>query len=146
MKRALIALTLLAVLTACAKPETETERNRRIVTEFARAFYADKDVERAFRTYVAKDYVQHNPGIADGREAAIAALAPMFATKGAMFEVKRILVDGDMAMIHLFGRGDPNGPGAAVADLYRLKDGKIIEHWDVIQPIADTSINPHPFF
>lgn len=137
-----------ALLTSCAAaplPDT-TSRNRAIIQDFARMFYTDKNVKGAFEKHVVADYIQHNPGIADGREAAIAALAPKFSNPNAVFEVKRILVDGDLAAIHLFGRGDPATRGAAVADIYRLKDGKIVEHWDVLQPIPETSVNPHPMF
>ncbi len=137
-----------ALMSGCsaAPPPSPTEANRAIVEDFARLFYAQRDVRQAFEKHVARDYIQHNPGIADGRDAAIEALAPMFANPDARFEVKRILVDGDLAAIHLFGRGDPATPGAAVADIYRLKDGKIVEHWDVLQPIPAQSANNHPMF
>ena len=49
-------------------------------------------------------------------------------------------------MIHLHGQPDPASRGGAVADIYRLKDGKIVEHWDVLQPVPETSANPHPMF
>lgn len=143
MKRILLAAGLLS-LAGCG--ESETERNRAIVADFARTFYTERDVPKAFATHVAPDYIQHNPGIADGRDAAVAALTPMFSAPGAKFEVKRIVVDGEYAVIHLFGQGDPATPGAAVADIYRLKDGKIVEHWDVLQPMPDKSANPHPMF
>jgi predicted SnoaL-like aldol condensation-catalyzing enzyme len=135
-----------ALISACAAQPNETERNRAVVTEFARMFYGEKDVKRAFETYVAPDYIQHNPNVPDGRAAAVAMLAPMFAAPGAKFEIKRIMVDGDMAVIHLLGRGDPKTAGAAVTDIFRLKDGKIVEHWDVLQPMPTTSANPHPMF
>lgn len=97
-------------------------------------------------TFVAFDYIEHNPGIADGRDEAIAALQPMFARAGATFDVKRIIVDGDYAVIHLHGRGDSATAGGAVADIYRLKNGKIVEHWDVLQPMPTHSANPPPMF
>lgn len=147
MRNHAFALAALTLLGACSSPAADpTERNRKVVQDFARIFYAEKDVRRAFETYVVPDYIQHNPGIADGRDAAIAALAPMFSAPGARFEVKRILVDKDMAVIHLFGQGNPATPGAAVADIYRLKDGKIVEHWDILQPMPEKSANPHPMF
>jgi predicted SnoaL-like aldol condensation-catalyzing enzyme len=142
---ALATLSMLATTPAFSKT-SETERNRRIVTDFARTFYEKRDVDAAFKAHVAVDYIQHNPGIADGRQAAIDALKPMFSKPGARFEVKRIIVDGDMAVIHLFGRGDPATRGAAVADIYRLSKGKIVEHWDILQPMPETSANPHPMF
>lgn len=148
MKNSVLSIAVVALLAACSGGATvnPTEANRKVVQDFARIFYAEKDVKRAFETYVVPDYIQHNPGIADGRDAAIAALAPMFSRPGARFEVKRIVVDGDLAVIHLFGQGDPATTGAAVADIYRLKDGKIVEHWDVLQPMPEKSANPHPMF
>lgn len=147
MKQTALALAATALLASCsAAPADLTAHNRKVIEDFARIFYHDKDVKRAFETYVVPNYIQHNPAIADGREAAVAALTPMFSAPGARFEVKRILVDGDYAAIHLFGQGDPATPGAAVADIYRLKDGKIVEHWDVLQPMPAKSANSHPMF
>jgi len=146
MMRPLIALAALATAGSCTAKPDETEANRAVVTDFARLFYDERDVKDAFEKYVSTDYTQHNPNIPDGRDAAIAALAPMFSREGASFDVKRIIVDGDMAVIHLHGRTDPATKGGAVADIFRLKDGKIVEHWDILQPIADKTINPHPYF
>ena len=141
------AMLLLVGAPACARPPLgKTERNRAIVTAFAHRFYDQRDVRGAFERWVSPHYVQHNPGIADGRDSAIAALEPLFSRPGSAFEVKRIIVDGDLAVIHLRGRTGPDGLGGAVADIFRLKDGKIVEHWDVLQPIAADTINPHPYF
>ncbi len=149
MKRGLSVAALAAcalALVSARAPETLTTRNRAVVTDFARLFYTERKVRAAFERYVAADYIQHNPGILDGREAAIAMLEPKFSAPGASFDVKRILVDGDMAMIHLRGRPSPDNSGGAVADIYRLKGGKIVEHWDVLQPIQTQTVNPHPYF
>lgn len=144
MKRALsiLLLALAPVMAASGKPHD----NRAIITEFARLFYTQRDVAGAFDKYVTPDYIQHNPGLADGREAAVAALAPMFADRVKTFTIKRIVVDGDMAVIHVHVRPTPESRGAAVFDMYRLKKGKIVEHWDAIQPIPAESRNPHPMF
>ncbi len=155
MRRALLALGLAAGLAlgsaAAARPASQsraalTERNRAIVTAFAHRFYDQRDVRGAFEAFVAPEYIQHNPSIPDGRDAAIAALEPKFSAPTASFSVKRIIVDGDMAVIHLHGRPSPDNPGGAVADIYRLKDGRIVEHWDVLQPIQTQTVNPHPYF
>jgi predicted SnoaL-like aldol condensation-catalyzing enzyme len=141
----LAGAAVLALLGARA-PVTETERNRTVITDFARLFYAEKQVRTAFERHVAADYIQHNPGIADGRAAAIAALEPKFSSPTARFAVKRILVDGEYAMIHLHARPDEQSRGGAVADIYRLRGGKVVEHWDVLQPIPAEIKNPHPMF
>lgn len=144
---ALLALAALLAEPATAKPARSlTERNRAVITAFAHMFYDARDVRGAFDKYVAPDYIQHNANILDGREAAIAALEPMFRQPGSRFEIKRIVVDGDMAVIHLHGRAGAQGHGGTVADIYRLKRGKIVEHWDVLQPIADKPVNPHAYF
>lgn len=151
MKR--LAITLAALLLAACAPETEVPAmtdanaaNRAAVTDFARLFYTERDVRGAFATYVAEDYTQHNPGIADGRAAAVALLEPMFSEPSREFRIKQILVDGDMAVIHVHAIPAPGERGASVFDMYRLADGKIVEHWDAIQPVPETAANPHPMF
>lgn len=140
-----IALPGCAVQPA-AGPETPAAANREIVTDFARLFYTERNVRAAFETYVAPDYIQHNPSIADGREAAVALLDPMFSEAGREFRIKQILIDGDMAVIHLHAIPRPGERGASVFDMYRLDGGKIVEHWDAIQPVPETSANTHPMF
>ena len=98
-------------------------------------------MKKAFETYVSGQYIQHDPNIADGREAAIAALAPKFSAAGARFDIRHIIVDGNITVIHLRGRSSPEALGGAVADIYRIEGGRIIEHWDVLQPIPEKSLN-----
>ena len=88
-------------------------------------------------------------GVVAGRDApsrVVAALVPIFSAPGSRFAVKRIVVDGNLAVIHLHGRSGAEGAGGAVADIYRLAGGRIVEHWDVLQPIEPSTANPHPYF
>ena len=118
---------------------------RSFFAEFADLMYGRKDVRTAFDRYVAVDYVQHNPGLADGRDAARDALAEMFADPTFDPEVVRLLVDGDVCALHV--RVRRNGePVAAVVDIYRADGDQIVEHWDVIQPWPATAANDHPMF
>lgn len=123
-----------------------TKKNRKIIEDFADIFYRQKDVEKAFRKYVAEDYIQHNPNILDGRQEAITALKPKFSNPEAIFDIKRIIVDDNLAVIHVHGRMNKSQLGGAVADIYRLENGKIVEHWDVLQPVPEKAVNPHPMF
>jgi predicted SnoaL-like aldol condensation-catalyzing enzyme len=138
-----VALSLCAAICAVTAPIAIAQAvdNRAIITRFVERFYTQRDVAGAFADHVSPHYIQHNPGLPDGRQAAVEALGPMFARPGSHFDVKHLLVDGDLALVHLYGQGKPDTPGAAVADIYRLQGGKIVEHWDVLQPI-ETGIDP----
>jgi predicted SnoaL-like aldol condensation-catalyzing enzyme len=118
---------------------------RALFAEFADLMYRRGDVRAAFDRYVAADYIQHNPGLADGRDAARDALAEKFGDPTFDVEVVRMLVDGDLCALHV--RARRNGqPVAAVVDLYRADGDRIVEHWDVLQPWPAASANDHPMF
>lgn len=124
-----------------------TEANRATMRAFVDTAYGQKQVRKAYENWVAPDLVQHNPNIADGREAAIAELEGLLKNPAAHFDVKHVAVDGDMAAVHF--RGSLGGEmGATVVEWFRLQDGKIVEHWDAFQ-IMDPKVkarNPHPWF
>lgn len=120
--------------------------HRAAFTEFVDLFYTQKRVADAFALLVADDYRQHNPNIADGPAAAIAALTPKFdGSPDARFDVLRTLVDGDLAMVHVRA-SLPGAPVAAVADIYRFDGDRIVEHWDVLQPMPAEPVHDHPLF
>ena len=126
--------------------EPEAENNRQIVTQFAYTFYSQKDVKKAFTTWVAENYIQHNPGIADGRTAAIQALTPLFSSPHNQFAIEKILVDGNLAAIHVRATDGVRKQTVSVVDMYRLDKGKIVEHSDVLQDVPRHSKNAHPMF
>ncbi|HKU02764.1 MAG TPA: nuclear transport factor 2 family protein [Arthrobacter sp.] len=120
--------------------------NREAFERFVEIFYTQKRVRDAFEYLVADTYRQHNPTIPDGPAAAIEALTPKFdGSPDARFDVQRILVDGDLAMVHVRASG-PGRPDAAVADIYRFEAGRIVEHWDVLQPVPERPVHDHPMF
>ena len=120
--------------------------NREAFERFVEIFYTQKRVREAFEFLVADDYRQHNPTINDGPEEAIRMLTPKFdGSPDSRFEVQRILVDGDLAMVHVRASG-PGRPDAAVADIYRFEGGRIVEHWDVLQPVPERPVHDHPMF
>jgi predicted SnoaL-like aldol condensation-catalyzing enzyme len=123
-----------------------TEQNRQIVSEFIELFYNQKKVRKAFDKYVSDQYIQHNPSIGNGKEAAIEMLEPKFSNPEATFEIKRVLVDGDLAAIYLNGKLSAKTLGVAVVDLYRIEEGKIVEHWDVLQSVPNESANNNSMF
>jgi predicted SnoaL-like aldol condensation-catalyzing enzyme len=141
------ALAAAALFAAQAHAADPADANRATMRAFVDTAYGQKQVRKAYETWVAPDLVQHNPNVADGREAAIAELEGLLKNPAAHFDVKHVVVDGDIAAVHF--RGSLGGEiGAAVVELFRLKDGRIVEHWDAFQvmdPKAKAR-NPHPYF
>jgi len=143
----LLAGAALAAALTPAHADALTDINRATMRAFVDTAYGQKQVRKAYEAYVVPDLVQHNPNIADGREAAIAELEGLLKNPAAHFDVKHVLVDGDLAAVQF--RGSLGGDmGASVTEWFRLRDGKIVEHWDTFQ-VMDPKVkakNPHPYF
>lgn len=113
-----------------------TEANRAMLADFVELFMRQRKVREAFEKHVSPDYTQHAGGFGDGREATIQGLEAMFAEMPEpRIEVQRILVDGDHGAVHLHARSGPDDPGIQGCDIFRFADGKIVEHWEVVQPV-----------
>jgi predicted SnoaL-like aldol condensation-catalyzing enzyme len=119
----------------------EERANVRIVVAFYETLLNEKDIEAA-RQYVGSHYRQHSPLAGDGFEALRAFLVPMFEQHPQMLcEIKRVFADGEFVILHVHARLGPEDRGAAVVDIFRLEAGKIVEHWDVLQQIPESSPN-----
>ena len=99
----------------------------------------------AIDKYWSDRYIQHNPQLGNGRE----ALKQLFGLVGPNFkyEIGLIVADGDFVMVH--GRYTDFGPKPLVAiDIFRVKDGKLAEHWDVLQEevAAENTANKNAMF
>jgi predicted SnoaL-like aldol condensation-catalyzing enzyme len=120
---------------------------KQVVERFSQLFFIEKKPVEAYMNYVAPDYVQHNPIATDGRDAAIKALGPIFAANPDLkVDIKRIVGDAVHVAVHYHSVMKPGTPGFAAVDLFRVKDCRIVEHWDVIQPMPTQSANDHPMF
>lgn len=110
-------------------------------------FYVQKDVRGAFETWVDPGYIQHNPMAATGRDAAIGFLEPFFAANpGVRYEIKRVIADGNLVAVHSWGRFAENDRGVAVVDILRIDGCKVMEHWDVVQPVPEKAANTNGMF
>jgi predicted SnoaL-like aldol condensation-catalyzing enzyme len=143
------AAALLAVMAApvFAEEAPKTCTTRDVANGFIPLFYEQGKVREAYETWVAPDYKQHNPNATDGRDAAIAFLEPFYQRNPThRMTVKRVLVDGDLFAVHLHGQTGPQDRGAAAVDILRVKDCKIVEHWDVTQAVPEKSANANGMF
>jgi predicted SnoaL-like aldol condensation-catalyzing enzyme len=120
---------------------------RQVVTRFMTQFYIEKQVRKAFETWVDPGYIQHNPMAATGRDAAIGFLEPFFAnTPGVSYSIKRIIADGNLVAVHAHGKFSADDRGVAVIDILRVEGCKVVEHWDVVQPVPENSANTNGMF
>ncbi len=104
-------------------------------------------VADAIDKYIGPTYKQHNPAIGDGPEAAFKSLSEVVdGFPQARAEFKRVIVEGDMVVIHSHGIPAPGDRGFAVVDIFCFENGKIVEHWDVIQQVPETSVNANSMF
>jgi predicted SnoaL-like aldol condensation-catalyzing enzyme len=126
-----------------ADPQTNKET---VLAYYNMAFNDRKPAEAAER-YGGSHYIQHNPQAPDGFEAFVQFVEGVTAQFPQLsLEIKRAVAEGDLVVTHSLLKMSPDDRGSAVADFFRLEDGKVVEHWDVIQPIPESAANDHPMF
>jgi predicted SnoaL-like aldol condensation-catalyzing enzyme len=139
-----IAAALLA-FAAGAQP-SQLEANKRVATEFYDAAINRKDFAAASQ-YLGSRYTQHNPTAADGAEglrAFIDFLKMRFPNQRG--EIKRVIAEDDLVVLHVHSTRGDDTPGRAIVDIFRIENGKVVEHWDVIQDIPAQPANQNGMF
>jgi len=123
------------------------ENNKKIVRDFYElAFNQHKPTEAAKR-YIGSRYIQHNPYVPNGAEAFYSYFEGFFKEHPkSRVEIKRVLADGDLVVLHLHSITDEQDRGRAIVDVFRVEDGKIVEHWDVTQDVPEASANSNSMF
>ena len=141
-----LALALAVLMAAAASAHADPESNKKAVIAFYDKALNQKDFDAA-APYFGPKYIQHNPGAPDGIEGFKAFIA-MRKEKfpNAKSEIKRAFAEGDFVILHVFGHREPGDRGVAIVDIFRLENGKIVEHWDVIQPIPEKTANNNGMF
>ena len=126
--------------------EQTLETNKKAVQEFYDLIINKKDFEAA-RKYMGSRYKQHNPLVAD-RPEGLREFVEFLKTNHpeAKSEIVRTFAEGDYVILHVHSLRAPNTRGRAIVEIFRLENGKIEEHWDVIQEIPAESANPNGMF
>lgn len=149
MLGAMVALSVggLALAGAARAEETAKEKaNKAAVLAFYDAALNKLDFDAASK-YLGPSYRQHNPTAADGAEGLKGFIAYLKANfPQTHSEVTMSFADGDYVILRVHAIRTPGTAGNAIVDIFRLQDGKVVEHWDSVQPVPDKSANSNTMF
>jgi predicted SnoaL-like aldol condensation-catalyzing enzyme len=143
---AMISAAPLSVLAETSERDLATEEaNRALVVEFYDQFFNEHNI--AASDVIAEDYIQHNPNVPDGKAPLVSFFSGYFAENPeSRARIVRSAADGDLVWLHVQSTNGEEDLGEAVVDIFRVEDGMIVEHWDVIQPVPSEAANSNTMF
>lgn len=122
------------------------QSSKALVKAYMEAVWVNRKVE-ALDKYISKDtFIQHNPHLENGLEALKSFLPHLFDNMlpEGTWELKRIIAEDDMVVVHSLAKPTPAALGMAVVDIFRVEDGKIVEHWDVSMDVPEKTASGNP--
>jgi predicted SnoaL-like aldol condensation-catalyzing enzyme len=123
------------------------DENKRLVTEFYELAINQQKPAEAARKYIEFPYRQHNPEVVDGPDGFVQFISAMQEKHPKLkVVISKVLADDDLVALHVHLTREASDPGLAIAELFRLKNGKIIEHWDVVQPVPAKTASGNSMF
>lgn len=146
MKAKIITLSLLCFTLGTIETQAQqTEKNKQLVTTAYQRIFGKLDTT-AVDEFMSKEFLQHNPTIADGQDG-VKALVKMLTSQGVpkqKIEFKHVIAEGDIVILH--SRYEMAGKEMRFIDIYRVQNNKIVEHWDAMMKMPEKRANNNPMF
>ena len=123
-----------------------TEQNKELVKKLMDLAFVKKDVNAAAEL-ITDRYIQHNPNVPTGKTGFLQGIPTFYQMfPDLKWELKHIWSEDDYVIMHSHYHFTKEGNGTAIVDIFRIKDGKVDEHWDVIQDIPDKMAHNNGMF
>lgn len=130
-----------------AAVEQKAMGTREVIEAFEKMGIDERKPKEAVLAYFSPDVVDHDPGVKGDRQSIIDYLDKRdWSTGVPQRTIRHIVVEGDIGVVHHHIVRKPGEKGIAAVDIFRVKDGKVVEHWDVLQPIPENMVNSNGMF
>lgn len=122
------------------------QSSKELVSAYMSEVWVKRNIDKVDDFISSKEFIQHNPHLDNGIDALKGFLPHLFNNMmpEGTWEVKRVIADDNMVVVHSLAKSTPDALGMAVVDIFRVNEGKIVEHWDVTTDVPEKTVSGNP--